>query len=185
MSTIPSLPEHLSPGLHLSPEDGACLMETVSLVCGEHWTDAPQCVHPLVAHLARIVNDSVSDDARDRLLILVPLLTKPARQDDASYAEVAYACTSWALHTGSSPLLTHLHRVNAAQLAGRATSARTWRMPALLYRRGPAFRSVDAAARICRRISPSQRDDALIQLLLRAMAVASAAPHPLFAQSSS
>jgi hypothetical protein len=47
-------------------------MEFASYLAGERWSDSPPCTHPLLASLARQVNDSVSDDARQTLLSLVP-----------------------------------------------------------------------------------------------------------------
>jgi len=48
-------------------------MEYVSVLAGEEWSDAPKCVHPFIANMARGVNDEIeSDDERARLL--VPLI---------------------------------------------------------------------------------------------------------------
>lgn len=47
-------------------------MEFASYLAGERWSDHPACTHPLLASLARQVNDHVSDDARQTLLTLVP-----------------------------------------------------------------------------------------------------------------
>jgi hypothetical protein len=62
----------LSRGKHRNPRKGACFMEFASYLAGERWTDHPACTHPLLAELARQVNDHVSDDARQALLGLVP-----------------------------------------------------------------------------------------------------------------
>ncbi|HZC70348.1 MAG TPA: hypothetical protein VE442_06625 [Jatrophihabitans sp.] len=62
----------LSRGKHRSPKHGACFMEFASYLAGERWTDHPQCTQPLLASLARQVNDHVSDDARQKLVELVP-----------------------------------------------------------------------------------------------------------------
>jgi hypothetical protein len=60
-------------------------MEYASYLSGGRWTDDPACTHPLLASLARQVNDRISDDARQRLLDLVPevigLTTKDLRAD--------------------------------------------------------------------------------------------------------
>ena len=47
-------------------------MELASYLAGERWSDHPRCTHPLLAALARDVNDHVSDDARQRLAPLIP-----------------------------------------------------------------------------------------------------------------
>ena len=62
----------LSRGKHRSPRRGACFMEMASVLAGEPWSDRPTCTHPLIAHLARLVNDFTSDAGRGRLLPYVP-----------------------------------------------------------------------------------------------------------------
>jgi hypothetical protein len=47
-------------------------MEFASYLAGEHWSDHPRCTHPLLAAVARLVNDNTSDDARQRLTALIP-----------------------------------------------------------------------------------------------------------------
>ena len=47
-------------------------MEYTSFLAGERWSDHPACTHPLIAELARQVNDFISDDGRQRLAELVP-----------------------------------------------------------------------------------------------------------------
>jgi len=47
-------------------------MEFASFLAGERWSDHPSCTHPLLARLARLVNDYVSDAGRQPLADLVP-----------------------------------------------------------------------------------------------------------------
>ncbi len=47
-------------------------MEFASLLAGERWSDHPACTHPLLAAVARDVNDHTSDAARPRLAELIP-----------------------------------------------------------------------------------------------------------------
>ncbi|HEY8527534.1 MAG TPA: hypothetical protein VIL48_21400 [Acidimicrobiales bacterium] len=47
-------------------------MEMASYLAGERWSDHPSCTHPLLAALARLVNDHTSDAGRNQLLDLVP-----------------------------------------------------------------------------------------------------------------
>jgi hypothetical protein len=47
-------------------------MELASYLAGERWSDHPACTHPLLAALARDVNDYTSDAARGRLAGLIP-----------------------------------------------------------------------------------------------------------------
>jgi hypothetical protein len=68
----PDLLPMLSPGKHRNPRTGACFMELASLLAGERWSDHPACTHPLLAALARHVNDHTSDAGRQRLAGLIP-----------------------------------------------------------------------------------------------------------------
>lgn len=62
----------LSRGKHRSPRKGGCFMEFASFMAGERWSDHPKCTHPVLASLARDVNDHLSDDARSRIVTLIP-----------------------------------------------------------------------------------------------------------------
>jgi hypothetical protein len=68
----PPLLPLLSRGKHRSPRKGACFMELASVLAGERWSDHPACTHPLLAALARHVNDYTSDAGRQRLAGLIP-----------------------------------------------------------------------------------------------------------------
>ena len=70
--TAPELIPVLSRGKHRNPRRGACFMEMASFMAGERWSDHPACTHPLLANLARLVNDSVTDRLRPRLIPLIP-----------------------------------------------------------------------------------------------------------------
>lgn len=96
-STFPDSLPVLAVGHHRDPRDGGCLMEWVSLLAGERWSDHPTCTHPLLAHLARAVNDRVSDESRHALVHLAPMLTG-ARSDDPSWSlEIATVTVRHAL----------------------------------------------------------------------------------------
>lgn len=62
----------LSQGRHRSPRSGGCFMEFASFLAGERWSDHPACTHPLLAALARDVNDLVDDTHRALLVPLIP-----------------------------------------------------------------------------------------------------------------
>jgi len=65
---------HLEPGPHDNPDDGGCVMEIVSALAGEPWSDRPQCVSPVITSFCISWNDALGDEERDRLL--KPFLTK-------------------------------------------------------------------------------------------------------------
>ena len=62
----------LSRGKHRSARKGACFMEMASVLANEPWTDHPRCTDPLLAELARQVNDHTSDAARGELAPMIP-----------------------------------------------------------------------------------------------------------------
>jgi hypothetical protein len=62
----------LSRGKHRGPRRGACFMEFASYLAGERWSDHPACTHPLLAALARRVNDHIGDEQRQSLVVLIP-----------------------------------------------------------------------------------------------------------------
>jgi hypothetical protein len=69
---LPDLVPSLSRGKHRNPRKGACFMEFASFLAGERWSDHPACTHPLLAHLARLVNDHTSDAGRRDLVPFIP-----------------------------------------------------------------------------------------------------------------
>lgn len=71
ISTPDYLPR-LGAGRHRTPRRGACFMEFASFLAGERWSDHPVCTDPVLAALARAVNDLVSDARRQELLHDVP-----------------------------------------------------------------------------------------------------------------
>src|SRR5512144_1904496 len=94
------VPAHLpvlSRGKHRSPRKGACFMEFASYLAGERWSDHPACTHPLLAALARNVNDYTSDAARPRLAELVPAVIGLAGDDPHVDPRIALLCATTAL----------------------------------------------------------------------------------------
>ncbi len=89
-SRIPAGIPVLSRGRHRTPRRGACFMEFASVLAGERWSDHPSCTHPLLAHLARLVNDHTSDDGRQKLAPLVPSVVC-RRGNDRTWLTVAVA----------------------------------------------------------------------------------------------
>lgn len=94
MSNVPDLMPILSKGAHTSPTEGACVMELVSYLAGEEWSDSPACTHPVLAMMARRVNDRLPDSERH---VLVPLIGRlfgtaaPADEHEAHVLSVRLA----------------------------------------------------------------------------------------------
>ncbi|WP_332662969.1 hypothetical protein [Aeromicrobium sp.] len=68
---VPDALPTLSAGSHDADHGEACVMEYVSLLAGEDWSDRPECTHPMLAHEARTTNDLLRDSDRARLVPLI------------------------------------------------------------------------------------------------------------------
>jgi hypothetical protein len=72
-------------------------MEMASYLAGERWSDHPRCTHPLLAGLARLVNDYTSDAHRSKLAELIPCVIGLTSQDLRVDARIALRCAQVAL----------------------------------------------------------------------------------------
>jgi hypothetical protein len=175
-------------GAHLSPDEGFCLMEAVSVYAHQPWSDSPACTHPLVAHVARLVNDMSSETGRQPLLEYVPVLAHSHTDDPAAFPRIAAACTLFALQHRPTLALAWHHRVamwrlaeghahiGPGHVAHSAAVAASQRLVAIawcrLYARGPAFCAVEAAVSATQKLAPEHRDSVLRRLLEEAVAQA-------------
>jgi hypothetical protein len=96
-SGTPTLLPVLSRGKHRNPRKGACFMELASYLAGERWSDHPACTHPLLAALARHVNDLIGDASRPRLAPLIPSVIGLTSDDPHVDVEIALHCATTAL----------------------------------------------------------------------------------------
>jgi len=96
-NAIPDLVPVLSRGKHRNPRRGACFMELASFLAGERWTDRPACTHPLLAEVARNVNDRTSDAERSTLAPLIPSVIGLTTDDPRADARIALSCALSAL----------------------------------------------------------------------------------------
>src|SRR2546422_14002 len=87
----------LSRGKHRTPRKGACFMEFASFLAGERWSDHPACTHPLLATVARLVNDYTADAERQRLAVLIPSVIGLTSDDLHVDARIALRCALIAL----------------------------------------------------------------------------------------
>jgi len=150
----------LNAGRHLTPADGSCLMELVSACAGEAWSDHPSCTHPLLAHVARRVNDAMSAGRRPSLIPFIGPLTGATNPDARTHARIALACTELASARRPSLLLNVLTGA-AARRSTSDASPRGHR----LYNGGTAFRSVDLAVFAVADLSQDVADDTLQMML--------------------
>jgi hypothetical protein len=72
-------------------------MEFASYLAGEHWSDHPRCTHPLLAAVARLVNDNTSDEARQRLTVMIPSVIGLTSDDPRWNAVIARRAAATAL----------------------------------------------------------------------------------------
>ena len=72
-------------------------MELASYLAGERWSDHPACTHPLLAAVARAVNDWTSDAGRARLAGLIPSVIGLTGDDLHLDARIALRCARTAL----------------------------------------------------------------------------------------
>jgi hypothetical protein len=93
----PELMPILSRGKHRNPRRGACFMELASYLAGERWSDHPACTHPLLAAVARDVNDYTSEFGRARLGGLIPSVIGLTGEDLHIDARIALRCARLAL----------------------------------------------------------------------------------------
>lgn len=94
---LPDLVPVLSRGKHRHPRKGACFMEMASYLAGERWSDHPRCTHPLLASVARLVNDHTSDEHRSRLVAMIPSVIGLTTHDPRADARIALRCAIAAL----------------------------------------------------------------------------------------
>jgi hypothetical protein len=184
MMTSPPAPTYptLSLGHHLSPADGTCLMEAVSRAARLPWSDAPECTHPLLGLLARLVNDASSEAGRQRLAALVPQLVAagPGDADRESLvsAQIAELCTRMAMEIRPTLLLTHLHRTARAACRRETHPQPTHASGAArdvqrrLFSAGPGARAIETAVVTSLRLPAVQRDARLLDMLRRCLAIA-------------
>lgn len=95
--STPDVVPLLGRGRHRNMRKGACFMEMASYLAGEKWSDHPRCTHPLLAELARDVNDVVPDDARQLLAPMIPDVVGLNPADPRVDALIARLCAVAAL----------------------------------------------------------------------------------------
>lgn len=94
---LPDSVPMLSQGKHRNPRKGACFMEMASFLAGERWSDHPSCTHPLLASVARLVNDNTSDAGRQELVVLIPSVIGLTSDDPHVEARIAQLAATTAL----------------------------------------------------------------------------------------
>jgi hypothetical protein len=117
-STPDGLPT-LSRGSHAEGSGFACIMEYVSVLAGEQWSDHPQCTNPYISAVARELNDHLMDEDRHLLVPLIGRLLEAhvTRKDEYTDRQVTNYLLSWGLNTWGHDVRAtfHLHHGPAAK----------------------------------------------------------------------
>lgn len=167
-------PEHLpilSRGAHNDPADGACLMEYVSLLAGERFSDRPTCTHPLLAQVARLVNDTSPDAVRHELAPLAPELIGTADGGPKVAAALVVSCGEVGLDAepGSHRLRRHTRRARRRLERLERRGSGWWaRLTDPLYQYGSAAPAVGHTLSALARLPEGKREEELRRLLREA-----------------
>lgn len=159
----------LDEGWHpLGPGTEGCLMELVSVLANEPWSDTPRCTHPALAEVARLVNDACSSRGREALLPLAGELVGTAGLDARVAPTVVAIGVEHARRTGlRAALLLSLDVWQAnrrlARLQDGGRLALWCRFTDRAYWLGPGSRAIASAVTVIAR-SP-EPDERLRQLL--------------------
>jgi hypothetical protein len=87
----------LAYGTHATPADGRCAMEWVSHLAGEHHSDQPACVSPVLRAFCTTLNDNLEDGPRQRLR---PYLTRTIGTADDGLDEArSWLAMDWLVRT--------------------------------------------------------------------------------------
>lgn len=115
-------------------------MEMASVLAGERWSDHPACTHPLLAELARDVNDRISDSGRQELAPLIPSVVG-RRGDDRAWLTVAVAVAAGTI-------------LDVPESTQRVLAAGLFRAEQQCVEAGPALAATASAARSALELAP-------------------------------
>jgi hypothetical protein len=161
----------LASGRHDGPDQGACVMEYVSVLAGEPWSDSPVCTDRALGELARWVNDGVGQDARSALVELAPRLVGavgPAAGD----VVVAAVARVGLENAPEYPALIRIRRRARARIAPPAprsrVRARVGRLGCALAGTGLAATYLHLGRAVCGR-PRAERDTVRVRALAEAI----------------
>ena len=102
-------------GKHESWNEGACVMEAVSYVAGEKFSDHPACTSTLIGEFLRAWNDAMNDDDRQMLKPLIPKLVG-TKAGKAVELRRSYLALDWHCRV-SAPAWLRLAKLDAEAAA--------------------------------------------------------------------
>ncbi|MFJ7334256.1 hypothetical protein ACIQUU_13505 [Streptomyces sp. NPDC101116] len=149
-------------------------MEAAALLASGRFTDSPAGTHPALAALARVVNDSVGDDARRELWPLAADLAdaRPPGRDYAPLLVGTVVDAALRVRPASRPLARYGRscRRRAQRLTHAPAGGAASRVADPLWWRGPGRRHLEAALRVLCAAPDAER--LLTRLLRQAVAQA-------------
>jgi len=177
LHTVPDGLLRLQAGSHQLPEDGACLMEYVSVLAGTTFSDHPSCTDPTLAALSRLVNDASTDEGRLLLAAFAPALAASGGSSDARRtAAVVRATLRAARVAAGDTAFLHRHVIRAERryhtVTGAGPLAALARHLDPVHRRGAARHRLEGAVAVLRVLPAARRDPALHAALAAAIAAA-------------
>ncbi|GAA1600111.1 hypothetical protein GCM10009789_62880 [Kribbella sancticallisti] len=160
-----------------------CVLEVVSKLAREPWTDRPECVHPVLGSIARMVHDHSSKAGRRALLPLAPAFIGTAHAGFERSARLVALCVSTALTSAgqiSPDEHTRLSRAHQTALyfLGTRPDHAAWWLPVLdrvglgepFYRTFVATEHAAEAVVVTARATDGDNDVRLRRLLKQCLA---------------
>ena len=117
-------------------------MEYASFLAGERWSDHPRCTHPLLAGVARDINDHISDAGRSRLVRLIPSVVGLNGDDSRVDVGIAARCAMFALPVAAE---SRQRALAAGLLAARRIFTSLDEQSSAIFDAGSLFYDVDQA----------------------------------------
>lgn len=106
----------LSKGAHAFGSGENCVMEYVSIVTGDMFSDTPSCTDPVIAYAAQSANDVSDNDTRQELVAFVPRLINahPLRASAAQYDLMQWVRNrAWRFYRHEAPhLMVPMEMIN-------------------------------------------------------------------------
>ncbi len=99
----------LKTGAHKSLNEGACIMELVSYIANEPWSDHPKCACPILTEYAIRMNDRFNDEHRQLLKPLIPLLLNTRMNNETQIARKRLI--RWRNVTVTYPLILECYKL--------------------------------------------------------------------------
>lgn len=99
----------LKSGSHADIEKGACIMELVSYIADEPWSDNPQCTCPILTNYAIRLNDKFNDEHRQLLKPFIPLMIGTRADDPTQIARKQLIM--WRHVTVTYPLILECYKM--------------------------------------------------------------------------